>query len=655
MTAAGQMVDPIGAVIAALQAGEAPILGSFVSLAALTAAHAPASSPVGASAYATGIGPAYNTGFIWAPVSTALTPQMFGACGDGVHDDGAALQAWIVQCEFNSGSTGGVAEAYLPAGTYKIRSTLYFTANTIRFRGAGKQLSVITTAGGIANGFDIFAFNPASVPQYWRADISDIGILTDQYSGYGFNLSGTTITYDSSFRNLFTTTGMAALYAGTNGTFFSNRIDNWIARSYYDHAFKVSCGPGVSWHNCYASWSGSYKAGYRLAGAIALYSCNGVDSNPDGVHGLDTYWGIFGSDTTAPSSSASAYTANAISTLGTLTNTTATTGTYYNVPLTGGSGEFATATIVAVAGVITSVTIKCPGTGYAVADTLSAGVAGSSLFTCKVASLDAFQNDLPSNSPQVIAVQPNIEGWTKIGLMLHLAYYNFEIIGGALFTPNAAYAAAIYSRQDTVNYTTVRNPVKLGFESVLLGSGSASLANIFGELYTAFQDTQGALAKAGVVNCSLPNIYGGTLVPLISVPTGVIADVYNDVAIQNNALSPRRLSVQMIRYATTALTPVGAAQAIVVTGFTKAVVTPASAASISTATFVATVGAGLDQGRNGGLIIEAGNGNLTINFSSATYGFRSAANATTGNTGALSTGQIVQFLWSETNNCWVQV
>ena len=46
-------------------------------------------------------------------------------------------------------------------------------------------------------------------------------------------------------------------------------------------------------------------------------------------------------------------------------------GTYYNVPLSGGTGTFAYATIVVAAGVVTSATINAGGTGYVVGDSLT--------------------------------------------------------------------------------------------------------------------------------------------------------------------------------------------------------------------------------------------------------------------------------------------
>ena len=164
-----------------------------------------------------------------------------------------------------------------------------------------------------------------------------------------------------------------------------------------------------------------------------------------------------------------------------------------------------------------------------------------------------------------------------------------------------------------------------------------------------FIDANGLLIAAGIT--TYYNTQFAATYPLLT--TTVTSDVYSDYAQQFNAITARRTSLQMVRYATTTLTPVGAGQTINVTGYTKVIVTPAAAASITLATFTQTVGAGLDYLRNGDLIIEAGNGNLTINHlgSGATGAFRmaGAANLT------LTTGQVCRFCWSSTSNVWVQV
>jgi len=72
-------------------------------------------------------------------------------------------------------------------------------------------------------------------------------------------------------------------------------------------------------------------------------------------------------------STVSAVTSSAIETLGSVTGGSGyTNGTYNNVPLTGGSGANATATVVVSGGAVTSVTITLRGAGYVIGNTLSA-------------------------------------------------------------------------------------------------------------------------------------------------------------------------------------------------------------------------------------------------------------------------------------------
>ena len=69
----------------------------------------------------------------------------------------------------------------------------------------------------------------------------------------------------------------------------------------------------------------------------------------------------------------STITSSAIQTLGAVTGGSGyTNGTYTNVPLTGGSGANATATVVVSGGAVTTVTITLRGAGYVVGNTLSA-------------------------------------------------------------------------------------------------------------------------------------------------------------------------------------------------------------------------------------------------------------------------------------------
>ena len=88
----------------------------------------------------------------------------FGAVGDGVANDTAAIQAAINY----AGSTGG-GTVYFPAGDYKISSTLTITANNVYLRGAGRDASTIVP---VAMSTDHVYFNAVS-----QGGFSDLSII----------------------------------------------------------------------------------------------------------------------------------------------------------------------------------------------------------------------------------------------------------------------------------------------------------------------------------------------------------------------------------------------------------------------------------------------------------------------------------------------
>lgn len=135
----------------------------------------------------------------------------------------------------------------------------------------------------------------------------------------------------------------------------------------------------------------------------------------------------------------------AINVLGTVTGGSGyTNGTFNNVPLTGGSGTGATATIVVASGAVTTVTITNRGTGYAAANTLSANSIGAGTgFSIPVTSVYAAGSyqELPSGHTYA-GVLINTIPTTKpfAGIMVRgtinpvAAPYNFSAIAAAFKT-----------------------------------------------------------------------------------------------------------------------------------------------------------------------------------------------------------------------------
>lgn len=84
-----------------------------------------------------------GNGTDWLPVNGKqtglLVPQTYGAVGDGVADDTAALMAWMTDL------INMDREGYLPAGTYRVTSSLNFrdTSGRLCIKGAGARLSFL--------------------------------------------------------------------------------------------------------------------------------------------------------------------------------------------------------------------------------------------------------------------------------------------------------------------------------------------------------------------------------------------------------------------------------------------------------------------------------------------------------------------------------
>lgn len=117
-------------------------------------------------------------------------------------------------------------------------------------------------------------------------------------------------------------------------------------------------------------------------------------------------------------------TVNSILTFGTLVGGSLyTNGTYYNVPLTGGTGTGARATVVVLGASVTSVTKTYGGTGYTIADSLSAAAADiggtGSGFTIAVLTVGAGVQawDMPDTLP---VVDRSVQIITKDGWIINI-------------------------------------------------------------------------------------------------------------------------------------------------------------------------------------------------------------------------------------------
>ena len=180
--------------------------------------------------------------------------------------------------------SGGVSYSgvQLPAGDYRIASTIAPTSRLVDIRGQGKEFTRIINEG---TGPAIKA-NWTSPTGVIRHQISDMTIIGMPGSTTGYERPDTTgELYGSSFRNLFIDTQQEGLKIPNNC--FSTEFTNLSITSRLSHGALVSCGPGVTWLSCYGHKAGPGKAAFRLNGKIVMLNCNGVDDAD--------YWLVCGS------------------------------------------------------------------------------------------------------------------------------------------------------------------------------------------------------------------------------------------------------------------------------------------------------------------------------------------------------------------------
>jgi hypothetical protein len=219
-------------------------------------------------------------------VQSAWFGALFDWNGTTGTDNYSALQAGINFCQ-SSNSYGGY-ELVLPNGQGKISASLSLSKEFIAISGAGMWQSQIIF-NGVAGGGIVSA-----AQSYLRPMLRNFALVGDSSSGRAIDFSAVTSqVYGGELKNLYLQAGGNAFHSvgASASNFFSMNVDGVFAYSYNGHCFLAGCGPAVSWRNCYALTAGTSKAGYRLAGVISMYSCNGVNTAD--------FWGVFGCDTAA--------------------------------------------------------------------------------------------------------------------------------------------------------------------------------------------------------------------------------------------------------------------------------------------------------------------------------------------------------------------
>jgi len=205
----------------------------------------------------------------------------FGAVGDGVTDDSAAIQAAL---DYASSDINAFPEVYAPPGDYIIGATVYLPM-AINFRGAGNNFVVPATGFQRNTVFrqkpafngDLFRFRGATYTggPFWWGRISDFALIgnTSNTGGYGLNWRDSSSTpvkaiNDSKIENI----SFRKLYDG-GMNFFAG-----LPVYFINLTFHYNNGPGINFR---ATDTGAYQS-------VSFINLSG-DANVGGLLALENF------------------------------------------------------------------------------------------------------------------------------------------------------------------------------------------------------------------------------------------------------------------------------------------------------------------------------------------------------------------------------
>lgn len=219
-----------------------------------------------------------GTGTVATTVDKALdavkTVKSYGAIGNGVADDTAAIQSMLTDLGYFT----------LTDGTFKITDSLVVPLSKnlgAIISGRGMEKSILNCVGMVGKP----AITGAGAGAY-RVSMRDFSVIGDADNCVSFD--ATHAFYQASFDNLVLRSGAGSCFKMDEH--FSCSWTNVHVQSVGGHGFEIEGGNSTVLTNCYAHnfTVGNGKAGYRIRGNAVLVACNGVDSGDA--------WGIFGDE-----------------------------------------------------------------------------------------------------------------------------------------------------------------------------------------------------------------------------------------------------------------------------------------------------------------------------------------------------------------------
>lgn len=218
--------------------------------------------------------------FLRDALAAARTVEWYGAKGDNVTDDTAAIQAMIDDVGFFR---------LLPK-TYRITDSLLVPNGGpygTLWAGAGMELSALRCDGMAGKA----AIKPANVASLYRVTMRDFKVYGDCDTAIDFSgMTGGNQLYASLFHNLWLQSAADSTFKASNH--FSTGWNNVHCYSGSGHCFDLEGDVATVLYNCYAHEAGTVgagKAGYRIKGIATLIECNGLN--------VGDRWGDFGATT----------------------------------------------------------------------------------------------------------------------------------------------------------------------------------------------------------------------------------------------------------------------------------------------------------------------------------------------------------------------
>lgn len=241
------------------------------------------------------------------------------------------------------------------------------------------------------------------------------------------------------------------------------------------------------------------------------------------------------------------------------------------------------------------------------------GVFGSN--TAGTGGSGAFATDFASTSyPDIHLYDCNIEAYAVNGVWAVQQVQDFHFYGGTI--SRVALATAYHSDVRQSLQALGVSQIGCTFEGtrVFLGAGVPSGAHLYTDSGGVFYENGALWSGAGVTTWFDANVaLSYQLMTLIK-----SGDVFQSIAFRHNALNPRRITAELLRFKE--LTPATGTTAPDATGYTMVKTANATATSIDRFTWTTTFGIDSDTSRNGFLMLMVEDELTTLTHGTATTG-----------------------------------